>query len=40
MKISKQRNDILEDGLSIYVYIKMAAALAHLSTYKDKLVFI
>lgn len=40
MKTSEQRNDILEDSLSFYVYIKMTAALAHLSTYKDKLVFI
>lgn len=40
MKVSEQRNDILEDNFSFYVYKNGYTALAHLSTYKDKLVFI
>lgn len=40
MKISEQRNDILEDSLSFYVYKNGYTALAHLCSYRDKLVFI
>lgn len=40
MKVSEQRNDILEDNFSFYVYKNGYTALAHLSTYKDKLVVI